>query len=148
MAKDRPRLDHYERVAEVWAQLGRPQGVLEAFVPFTKEISVICARHADGQMLCFGPTENEHARHILDVTTVPAGLSPTTARQAVDTGVGYHRNLASRRPAGGGDVRGRRRVAGQRAGAATAQLGPLFPGCLCDEPIRAAIAGCVWTAVR
>ena len=53
-------------------------------MPFTSEISVICARHADGNMLCFGPAENVHARHILDVTTVPAGLSPAMARAAVE----------------------------------------------------------------
>jgi 5-(carboxyamino)imidazole ribonucleotide synthase len=82
--KGQARLDHHEGLPEVWTKLGRPQGVLEAFVPFTKEVSVICARAADGNMCCFGPAENVHARHILDVTTVPADLSPTLARQAVE----------------------------------------------------------------
>jgi 5-(carboxyamino)imidazole ribonucleotide synthase len=82
--KGQARLDRHEGLNEVWAQLGRPQGVLEAFVPFTKEISVICARHVDGTMLCYGPAENEHARHILDVTTVPAELSPAMTRAAIE----------------------------------------------------------------
>jgi 5-(carboxyamino)imidazole ribonucleotide synthase len=82
--KGQVRLNRDEGLAEVWTGLGRPQGVLEAFVSFTREVSVICARAADGNMLCFGPVENVHARHILDVTTAPAELSPKLARQAVE----------------------------------------------------------------
>jgi 5-(carboxyamino)imidazole ribonucleotide synthase len=58
--------------------------VLEGFVPFRKEISVICARTASGQVVCYPPVENEHRRHILDVSTVPADIPPQTARQAVE----------------------------------------------------------------
>jgi 5-(carboxyamino)imidazole ribonucleotide synthase len=82
--KGQARINCHDGLPRVWAELGRPQGVLEAFVPFTKEISVICARDADGNMLCFGPAENEHARHILDITTVPAGLSPTMVKEAIE----------------------------------------------------------------
>ena len=42
--KGQVRIDRTEDFEAAWAQMGRPLGVLEAFVPFTQEISVICAR--------------------------------------------------------------------------------------------------------
>jgi 5-(carboxyamino)imidazole ribonucleotide synthase len=59
--------------------------VLEAFVPFSKEISVVAARGLDGRVACFEPAENVHADHILKTSTVPAGIPPVLARQAVMT---------------------------------------------------------------
>jgi 5-(carboxyamino)imidazole ribonucleotide synthase len=80
--KGQTRLDSSEQAAEAWRHLGRPVGVLEAFVPFTQEISVICARGAGGAARLYGPAENVHLRHILDVTTVPASIAPAIARSA------------------------------------------------------------------
>jgi len=82
--KGQARLDAAQDLPRVWSELGRPQGVVEAFVPFTKEISVICARAVGGNMACFGPAENVHVRHILDVTTVPADVPEPVARNAID----------------------------------------------------------------
>jgi 5-(carboxyamino)imidazole ribonucleotide synthase len=82
--KGQVALDRPGGEAAAWKAMGRPVGVLEAFVPFAKEASVICARTAAGQSLCFTPVENEHHRHILDVTTAPADLPPAVARRAVE----------------------------------------------------------------
>jgi 5-(carboxyamino)imidazole ribonucleotide synthase len=82
--KGQTRIDRPEQIDSAWANLGRPLGVLEAFVPFSKEISVICARGADGRRMCFGPAENAHARHILDITTVPADISPRLHQRAIE----------------------------------------------------------------
>jgi 5-(carboxyamino)imidazole ribonucleotide synthase len=82
--KGQVRLERADDLEAAWAQMGRPLGVFEAFVPFTQEISVICARSALGDMVCFGPAENVHVRHILDVTTVPAHISAATAREALE----------------------------------------------------------------
>lgn len=82
--KGQTRIDRLDDVDEAWQQLGRPVGVLEAFVPFTQEISVICARAADGTQCCFGPVENVHVRHILDVTSVPSRIPLATAQAALD----------------------------------------------------------------
>jgi 5-(carboxyamino)imidazole ribonucleotide synthase len=82
--KGQVNIDAGSDPAASWRAMGRPVGVLEAFVPFAKEISVICARTQDGRMVCFPPAENVHYRHILDVTTVPADVSPATARRAVE----------------------------------------------------------------
>lgn len=81
--KGQTRIDRLDAVDEAWRQLGRPVGVLEAFVPFNQEISVICARGIDGAESSFGPVENVHVRHMLDVSTAPATVPPSTAQAAL-----------------------------------------------------------------
>lgn len=58
--------------------------VLEGFVDFTHEISVIAARGEDGTLVCFEPSENVHTNHILATSTVPARISPATTAKAVE----------------------------------------------------------------
>jgi 5-(carboxyamino)imidazole ribonucleotide synthase len=65
-----------------WRQIGGQPAILEAFVPFEREVSMIAARTADGQVECFDVTENEHRDHILKVSRVPARLSAATAAEA------------------------------------------------------------------
>jgi 5-(carboxyamino)imidazole ribonucleotide synthase len=66
-----------------WQSMGRPVGVVEAFVDFEKEISVIVARTASGETRSFLPFENQHRKHILDITTCPADIEPTVAQRAM-----------------------------------------------------------------
>lgn len=61
-----------------------PFAVLEGFVRFTCEISVIAARAQDGTVHCFEPVENVHNNHILHTTTAPAQIATATARTAMD----------------------------------------------------------------
>lgn len=68
--------------AALAAMQGQP-AVLEGFVPFTAEVSVIAARGADGQVAAFDPGENVHEAGILRTTTVPARLSPRQRTDAV-----------------------------------------------------------------
>jgi 5-(carboxyamino)imidazole ribonucleotide synthase len=58
--------------------------VLEAFVPFAKEISVVIARSANGEVAAFDPAENVHRDHILKTSTVPADIKPNTRRHAAE----------------------------------------------------------------
>jgi 5-(carboxyamino)imidazole ribonucleotide synthase len=58
-----------------WARLGKAPCVLESFIDFQREISVIAARGEGGDVAFFPIFENEHSRHILDVTTAPAPLT-------------------------------------------------------------------------
>ena len=60
-----------------------PFAILEGFVKFSHEISVIAARGMDGEVLCYEPVENVHKNHVLHTTTVPARVSSTTAKTAV-----------------------------------------------------------------
>jgi len=84
--KGQVRIDRAENLDAIWATMNRPVAVLEGFVPFDKEASVIVARGQDGVTTTFGPVENAHARHILDVTTAPADLSPRVTRDAIEIG--------------------------------------------------------------
>lgn len=67
----------------IWQALGTAEAVLEEFVDFSCEVSVIVARDKLGQMACYGPMQNEHRDHILARTTVPAAIPPDLAAQAV-----------------------------------------------------------------
>jgi 5-(carboxyamino)imidazole ribonucleotide synthase len=82
--KGQVRIQAQDEAASAWQHMGRPVGVLEAFVPFVRELSVICARTGHGQIMAFPPAENVHVRHILDVTTVPGDLSAGTTKRAVE----------------------------------------------------------------
>lgn len=67
------------------AMKGAP-AILEGWVPFRREISVLTARGVDGRMVSFDVPENEHSRHILKFSRVPADLRPETAERAVAIG--------------------------------------------------------------
>jgi 5-(carboxyamino)imidazole ribonucleotide synthase len=67
---------------QIWEDLGTKSAILEAFVPFEREISVIAARGADGHVECFDVTENQHRDHILKFSIVPATISGTLAEEA------------------------------------------------------------------
>lgn len=68
--------------AALAAMAGAP-AVLEGFVGFSCEISVIAARGLDGSVSCFDPGENVHRDGILHTTTVPARISPALRSDAV-----------------------------------------------------------------
>jgi 5-(carboxyamino)imidazole ribonucleotide synthase len=65
-----------------WREVGGQPCILEAFVPFEREVSVVAARGCDGSVACFDVTENEHRDHILKVSRVPAALSEAGAQEA------------------------------------------------------------------
>jgi len=65
-----------------WRSLKNKPCVLEGFVDFEREVSVVAARGADGHVECFEVTENEHRDHILKISTVPAKVSPQLAAEA------------------------------------------------------------------
>ena len=58
------------------------QWIAEQCIPFEREISVIVARSASGQVRCFPVFENTHRNHILDVTVSPARITPELTARA------------------------------------------------------------------
>ncbi len=68
----------------IWTELGTSSAILEQFIPFEREISVVAARSADGHVECFDVTENEHRDHILKTSRVPAHIPDALAVQARD----------------------------------------------------------------
>ncbi|UMY18310.1 5-(carboxyamino)imidazole ribonucleotide synthase [Methylobacterium organophilum] len=74
-----------EDAADILAAFKGAPCILEGFVPFRREISVVAARGLDGAFAAFAPVANEHRNHILAVTQAPApGLDPETTRAALD----------------------------------------------------------------
>lgn len=66
-----------------WAKMNADAGIVEAFVPFEREISVIVARAADGRTAAYDPVENRHVDHVLDTTRAPAGIDDALANEAL-----------------------------------------------------------------
>ncbi len=65
-----------------FAALGHVPLILESFVPFEREISIIAARGPDGATACFDPAENVHRNGILHTSSVPASVTDSTAEAA------------------------------------------------------------------
>jgi 5-(carboxyamino)imidazole ribonucleotide synthase len=65
-----------------YSQFGAGRAVLEKWIPFASELSVICARDAKGAICAFPIAENVHTRHILDYSIVPARIEPEVQRRA------------------------------------------------------------------
>lgn len=67
-----------------WEMTGGRESILEAFVDFTAELSVIGARSLDARFTHWGVIANTHCRHILDLSVAPADLPETVATEAVE----------------------------------------------------------------
>jgi 5-(carboxyamino)imidazole ribonucleotide synthase len=68
--------------AAAWHAIGAQPAIVEAFIPFRREISVVAARGYDGRIECFEVAENEHCNHILKISRIPADVSPALAGEA------------------------------------------------------------------
>ncbi len=72
-------------IASAHAAMHSQPAILEKFVPFHSEVSVIAARGADGAFAAYDVTENVHRHHILHTATVPSKLTPTSQAAAIAT---------------------------------------------------------------
>ncbi len=81
--KGQVRINVPGEAAAAWAALGTDEAVLEAWVDFAREVSVVAARGLDGAFLAYPVIENRHQGGILDVSRIPADLPPPRAAQAV-----------------------------------------------------------------
>jgi 5-(carboxyamino)imidazole ribonucleotide synthase len=68
--------------AAAWREIGGQPAILEGFVKFECEISVVAARGGDGRVACFDVTENEHRDHILKTSRAPAAVTADVAAEA------------------------------------------------------------------
>lgn len=68
--------------AASFAAIGRAPAILEGFVSFEREVSVVAARTAKGEFAAYDLCANEHRDHILATTRVPAGVSVATEKAA------------------------------------------------------------------
>ena len=82
--KGQSRVASLPEAEAAWTALGGQECILEAEVPFEREVSVVAARGGDGAFAHWGVIENVHARHILDVSVSPARLDSRRAAEAVE----------------------------------------------------------------
>lgn len=73
--KGQTMLKSTQDVKTAFATIGEQPAILEGFVPFEKEISVIIARDQAGHVAAYDPAENVHQNHILKSSTVPGNIS-------------------------------------------------------------------------
>ena len=81
--KGQVKLESEADIPAAWAAMDNAACVLEGFVAFDREVSVIAARSLDGSVACFDPGENIHRDGILRTTTVPARLTAGQRSDAV-----------------------------------------------------------------
>lgn len=81
--KGQSRLKSAEDAETALADMAGAPAILEGFVNFTHEVSVIGTRGVDGEVACFDPGENVHRDGILHTTTVPANLTASQKMDAV-----------------------------------------------------------------
>ena len=84
--KGQARIDTPDQAAAAWADIGEQPAVLEEFVDFELELSVVAARGHDGAFAHFGAIENIHQHHILDLSIAPARVAPSIAAAGRRTG--------------------------------------------------------------
>lgn len=81
--KGQAKLGHASEAADAWAAIGARPAILERFVSFQAEASVIGVRGIGGEFTAYDLVRNEHRDHILHTSTVPARLTAQSEREAV-----------------------------------------------------------------
>lgn len=80
--KGQTKIEALGEIEKAFENLNGREAVLEAFVEFEKEVSVVAARDQKGNFTDYGVIENEHFNHILDVSFAPALVSEKVFREA------------------------------------------------------------------
>lgn len=80
--KGQARVEHEGELESAWRSIGRVPAIMESFVQFEREISVLLARDFAGEIRFHPIAENEHRRHILHTTRVPARVDGDLVRRA------------------------------------------------------------------
>jgi 5-(carboxyamino)imidazole ribonucleotide synthase len=76
------RLDADRQIDAAWQSVGKQACVLEAYVEFETELSLLAARGVDGSFAAYPLVENRHVNHILDITIAPAAIDAAIAFEA------------------------------------------------------------------
>jgi 5-(carboxyamino)imidazole ribonucleotide synthase len=82
--KGQHRIKSADDFAAAWRSVGEREAVLEAFIDFEHEISVVAARDVNGVFVHYGGIENHHRNGILDISIAPARVGPRIVKEAVE----------------------------------------------------------------
>jgi 5-(carboxyamino)imidazole ribonucleotide synthase len=81
--KGQIKIDDPAQAAGAYKALGQPAAILEGWVEFERELSVVAARGVEGDFAHYNLIDNTHRRHILDISQAPAGVPPEVLQEAV-----------------------------------------------------------------
>ena len=80
--KGQVRIESHPQACQAWQSLAGAEAILERWIDFDSEVSVVAVRGLDGQLACFDPITNIHRQHILDVSLVAGQrLGPSGRRR-------------------------------------------------------------------
>ena len=82
--KGQMKINSFEDCEQAFNNLNGKEAVLEEFIEFEKEVSVVAARDVKGNFADYGVIENEHENHILDISFAPAFVSGKIQREAIE----------------------------------------------------------------
>ncbi len=85
--KGQVRIDRRDQTDAALTAMNHQPAILEGFVPFLREVSVVVARGISGETATYDVCENQHRNHILAGTSVPANLQPATERFAREAAI-------------------------------------------------------------
>lgn len=91
--KGQSKITSPDQAQDALNALGNQEAVLESFINFEREVSVIAARNIDGVFVHYGVVANEHRNHILDITVAPAPVSAHVQNEAVEIARGVLETL-------------------------------------------------------
>lgn len=91
--KGQVKITAEDQLEAAWESVQGEPSVLEGFVDFACEVSVLVARDKDGNCVAFPVAENEHRNHILDLTIVPARVPEDTLEEAKATAIKLAKEL-------------------------------------------------------
>ncbi|WP_258867911.1 5-(carboxyamino)imidazole ribonucleotide synthase [Alkalilimnicola ehrlichii] len=77
-------IKHVDDALAAWQAIGEVEAVLEGFIDFEGEVSVVAARGLNGDFAHFGVVENIHRNHILDLSIPDAQLPASLLQEAED----------------------------------------------------------------
>lgn len=82
--KGQRRVETEQEAVDAYLSQHGSELILEKFIDFEGEVSVVAARGVDGEMVHYGVIENVHERHILDCSVAPAAVTSLVARRAIE----------------------------------------------------------------
>ena len=80
--KGQVKINHPNEAVAAWQEVGEVDCILEGWVAFEREVSMVAARDVNGRIAHYNLIENDHANHILDVSVAPANVPPQVLSQA------------------------------------------------------------------
>ena len=80
--KGQIKINHPDEAANAWQTVGEVDCILEGWVDFEREVSLVAARDVNGRVAHYNLIENTHHSHILDVSVAPADVPPQVLAQA------------------------------------------------------------------